>query len=96
LALAAAERLADWPKAVVLLAGGSDGRDGPTDATGAIVDTTTWHRIEQSGIRAAHALAHHDAYPALQEAGALFRIGHTGTNVMDLVIGLVGPAPAIA
>ncbi len=33
-------------------------------------------------------LARHDAYPALDAAGALFRPGLTGTNVMDLVIGL--------
>ena len=30
----------------------------------------------------------HNAYPALDAVGALFRPGLTGTNVMDIVIGL--------
>ena len=82
LALAAARELAGSPAA--LLAAGTDGRDGPTDAAGAIVDGETWGKIAD----AEQALAGHNSHPALDSAGALFRTGLTGTNVMDLAIGL--------
>jgi hydroxypyruvate reductase len=87
LALAAARELAGLSR-VALLAAGTDGRDGPTDAAGAVVDGTTWAAIAAAGRDPLADLARHDAYPALDAAGALFRPGLTGTNVMDLVIGL--------
>jgi hydroxypyruvate reductase len=73
-----------------LLAAGTDGRDGPTDAAGAIVDGGTWQAIVLAGRDPARDLAAHDAYPALDAAGALLRPGLTGTNVMDIVIGVCG------
>jgi hydroxypyruvate reductase len=88
LALAAARDLAGLAH-VSLLAAGTDGRDGPTDAAGAIVDGSTWSAIAAAGRDPTADLARHDAYPALDAARALFRPGLTGTNVMDLVIGLV-------
>lgn len=87
LALAAASALAGAGGAC-LLAAGTDGRDGPTDAAGAVVDGTTWAAVAASGRDPAADLAGHDSYPALEAAGALLRTGLTGTNVMDLVIGL--------
>lgn len=93
LALAAARLLAMTPRdAGVLLAAGTDGRDGPTDAAGAVVDRETWRRIARAGVDPAAALAGHDAHPALDAAGALLRTGPTGTNVMDLVLALVPAA----
>jgi glycerate-2-kinase len=44
--------------------------------------------VAAAGRDPAADLARHDAYPALDAARALFRPGLTGTNVMDLVIGL--------
>lgn len=88
LALAAARALERAPDGVVLLAAGTDGRDGPTDAAGAIVDNQTWRAIAKAGRDPARDLAAHDAYPALDAAGALLRPGLTGTNVMDVVIGV--------
>jgi glycerate 2-kinase len=97
LALAAAERLAGAPaaSAPAILAAGTDGRDGPTDAAGAIVDPATWSAIRRAGRDPARDLAAHDAYPALDAAGALLRPGLTGTNVMDVVFGIAGPALAV-
>jgi glycerate 2-kinase len=88
LALAAAEALRSSPADVTLLAAGTDGRDGPTDAAGAIVDRNTWEAIAVAGKDPARELAAHNAYHALDAAGGLLRPGLTGTNVMDVVIGI--------
>jgi glycerate-2-kinase len=90
LALAAAHVLEGAPEGTALLAAGTDGRDGPTDAAGAIVDGSTWSAILRSGRDPVHDLATHDAYHALDAAGVLLRPGLTGTNVMDIVIGVCG------
>jgi glycerate 2-kinase len=87
-ALAAAQVLAGAPSGCGLLAAGTDGRDGPTDAAGAIVDAHTWRAIELAGRNPLRDLMAHDAYHSLDAAGALFRPGLTGTNVMDVVIGI--------
>jgi glycerate-2-kinase len=89
LALAAAEMLDVSPLAVTLLAAGTDGRDGPTDAAGAIVDQGSWARLAEMGDPRA-ALDGHDAHRLLDGLGALVRTGPTGTNVMDLVLVVVG------
>jgi hydroxypyruvate reductase len=88
LALAAARALAGAPPSLALLAAGTDGRDGPTDAAGAIVDGSTWGAISAAGREPGRDLHAHDAYRALDAAGALLRPGLTGTNVMDVVIGV--------
>ncbi|MEO8561186.1 MAG: DUF4147 domain-containing protein [bacterium] len=92
LALAAARVLAesgDDARHVTLLAAGTDGRDGPTDAAGAFADANVWEAIRASGRAPELALAHHDSYVVLDAVGALHRRGLTGTNVMDVVIGVV-------
>lgn len=72
-----------------LLAAGTDGRDGPTDAAGGFADVTTWDAIRQAGRDPAGDLKTHHGYDALTAGGALFKTGMTGTNVMDLVLGLI-------
>ncbi|MDZ4864748.1 MAG: DUF4147 domain-containing protein [Gemmatimonadota bacterium] len=94
LALAAAEVLDGTPgSGVLLLAAGTDGRDGPTDAAGGFAEPNTWNTVRRAGRDPASDLAHHRSHAALEAAGALFTTGMTGTNVMDLVIGIV-PVPA--
>jgi glycerate 2-kinase len=91
-ALAAARVLGaagDHAAGITLLAAGTDGRDGPTDAAGAVVDATTWAAIRAAGFNPDDALATHSSYAALDAANALLKPGPTGTNVMDIVIGLV-------
>ena len=91
LAFAASKHLADAGEralGISLLAAGTDGRDGSTDAAGAIVDSSTWTAIAAARDAAA-ALKNHESYAALNSANALFSPGVTGTNVMDITIGLV-------
>jgi glycerate 2-kinase len=92
LALSASKQLADAGErgeGITLLAAGTDGRDGTTSAAGAVVDAATWRTIDSAGRDAAAALRNHESYDALSAADALFSPGLTGTNVMDLTIGLV-------
>ncbi len=70
----------------VLLAAGTDGRDGPTPAAGALLDATVLGRVGRGLLDA--ALRHHDVYPLLARLGALIETGPTGTNVMDLALAL--------
>jgi glycerate-2-kinase len=98
LALAAARELAAGntsPSPHFLLAAGTDGRDGPTDAAGAVVHGGTWEAIRRAGRDPGRDLATHNAYRALESVGALVRTGLTGTNVMDIVIGLQGPTEGL-
>lgn len=73
------------------LSAGSDGRDGPTDAAGAIVDNGSLNRIRAAAIDPAAMLNDNNAYPALDAANDLLKCGATGTNVADLQILLLHP-----
>lgn len=66
----------------VFLSAGTDGRDGPTDAAGGVVNPTTLDKIPA----AQNYLDAHDAYHGLQKGDALLKIGATGTNVADLQV----------
>ncbi len=68
----------------VFLSGGTDGRDGPTDAAGAIVDHGTLSRIAAAGLSIDEILDDNDSYKALEASGDLLMTGGTGTNVADL------------
>ena len=92
LVLAAARRLAqagDVAQRITLLAAGTDGRDGTVDAAGAFADAHIWSAIRESGRDPEAALRRHESHAALAAAGALLPRRYTGTNVMDVVIGLV-------
>ncbi len=72
----------------VFLSGGTDGRDGPTDAAGGIADPWTLQRIRTAGYESVSLLENNDSYTALNASDDLLRIGATGTNVADLQIAL--------
>ena len=85
LALSAALGIEGLP-GVALLSLGTDGRDGPTDAAGGLVDGGTVARVQAAGVDPEGALAENDSYHALKAAGDLLITGPTGTNVADLVL----------
>jgi glycerate 2-kinase len=92
LALAAARVLSEAGEAgagISLLAAGTDGRDGSTEAAGGCVNASTWERIQSRGIDPASALLRHESNGALGAAGALVPRWNTGTNVMDVMIGVI-------
>ncbi len=87
LALAVAQEIADCGN-IVFLAAGTDGSDGPTADAGAIVDGATIQRGQNNGGDAASCLMRADAGTFLAASGDLIDTGPTGTNVMDLMLGL--------
>jgi glycerate 2-kinase len=88
-ALAAAMDIAGLDD-VVVLSGGTDGTDGPTDAAGAIVDGQTANRARALGLRPEEAIERSDSYHFFEALNDLLITGPTGTNVMDIYMLLVG------
>ncbi len=93
LALSAALLLRGVPGAW-FLAAGTDGTDGPTQDAGALVDGGTIDRGASRGHDAVDSIVRADAGTFLEASGDLIRTGPTGTNVMDLFLGLRTAAEA--
>jgi len=84
LALLLARSLAGLPAAG--LAAGSDGRDGPTERAGAVVDGATLALAAARGVDVEAALAAGASGPACDALGATLPRFETGTHVGDLVL----------
>lgn len=96
--LAAMDHLAKHPRfhprdrgRLLLLSGGTDGEDGPTDAAGAMLRPGVWEAAERLGLRAEDHLRRNDAYPFFAQTGGLLLTGPTGTNVCDVRVLVVRP-----
>ncbi len=87
-ALAAALGL-DGIENIVILAGGTDGNDGPTDAAGAMADGRTLARAQAKGLDPLDYLRRNDSYHFFQALEDLVITGPTLTNVMDVYMVLV-------
>jgi hydroxypyruvate reductase/glycerate 2-kinase len=74
----------------LVLSGGTDGEDGPTDAAGALAVAETFRRAAARGLDGRSFLRRHDAYHFFEATGDLMRTGLTQTNVMDVRVLLVG------
>ncbi|MEN8183035.1 MAG: DUF4147 domain-containing protein, partial [Myxococcota bacterium] len=85
LALAAATVLAGRAD-VVVLAAGTDGSDGPTEAAGAFADGATAGGGMRRGLDLRDHLARNDSHGFFEKAGGLLCTGPTGTNVRDLFL----------
>ncbi|MCD6495206.1 glycerate kinase [Candidatus Bipolaricaulota bacterium] len=93
LALSAALGIEGIP-GVAIASVGTDGRDGPTDAAGGIVDGGTIVRMRELGIDPNVTLAENDSYHALASSDDLIMTGPTGTNVADLCLIACDTAPS--
>ncbi|MDR2170235.1 MAG: DUF4147 domain-containing protein [Planctomycetaceae bacterium] len=76
---------------LAMLAGSTDGEDGPTDAAGAWIDPVVWkvmnEKIKQDeNFNPEHFLKRNDAYNFFKQLNTLIKTGITGTNVCDLRI----------
>ncbi len=88
LALAAALRMAGAAKDISLMSAGTDGRDGPVDAAGAIATPDTAVEARRQGLAPSAFLARNDAYEFWKRTPGLLQTGPTHTNVMDMQIAL--------
>ena len=87
LALAAALAL-QANETIYVLAAGSDGTDGVTDDAGAMIDNHTLQRGYLANLDPVTCLNTADSGTFLEASGDLIHVGATGTNVMDVIIGL--------
>jgi hydroxypyruvate reductase len=74
---------------IVVLAGGTDGNDGPTDAAGAMADGRTLARARAKDLDPLDYLRRNDSYHFFQSLEDLVITGPTRTNVMDVYMILV-------
>jgi len=88
-ALVCAREIDQLPGKIVILSGGTDGTDGPTDAAGAVIDNLSSERGRQKGLDIDAYLNDNDAYHYHETTGDLLMTGPTKTNVMDVHILLV-------
>ncbi len=90
LALAAAIEI-DSVRGAGVLSLATDGVDGPTTAAGGVVDDGSAGAMRAGGVEPEAALAGHDSWHALEACGGLLEIGPSGTNVNDVMVGVVKP-----
>jgi len=95
LALAAALEI-EGMRGIAVLAAGTDGTDGPTDAAGAIADGETALRARAAGQDPQGRLDDNDSHAFFAELGDLILTGPTNTNLLDLYLVLVGSGPESA
>ena len=87
--LAAAMAL-DGVEECCILSAGTDGKDGPTDAAGAVADKSSIERAQKVGIDPAALLERNDSYRFFEPLEDLIITGPTGTNLMDVIAVVVG------
>ena len=72
-----------------LLSAGTDGRDGPTNAAGAIVDDESLNLIHKKKIDLDKEINNNNSYEVLKKINSLVIINGTNTNVADLQLLLI-------
>jgi glycerate 2-kinase len=88
LALIMARLLEDRP-GITFLSGGTDGSDGPTEATGAVVDSETSGNALNLSLSMEQYIKNCNSYNFFKQVGGLIITGPTQTNVMDIMVVLI-------
>ena len=88
-ALSALRHLTSNHKNITLLSGGTDGTDGPTDATGAVVDFSSLDKAHKLQLDLEQYHKNQDAYNFFKQTDDLIITGPTQTNVMDIMFALI-------
>lgn len=68
---------------------GSDGVDGIKEAAGGIVSDKMWPAIKAGNLLSREYLLNNDSYGFLSRIGGIIPGNPTGTNVMDIMVGIV-------
>ncbi|KAJ8922629.1 hypothetical protein NQ315_007661 [Exocentrus adspersus] len=79
---------------ISFLSCGTDGMDGPTDAAGAVGTSDLVGKALAENINPVGYLSNNDSYGFYEKYNGgrnLIRIGHTGTNVMDIHVMIITP-----
>lgn len=88
LALIASTLLKDHP-GITILAGGTDGNDGPTNAAGAVIDSETWLYADRKDVEPEKYIKEFDSYHFFKKTGGHIITGPTMTNVMDIIVVII-------
>lgn len=78
-------------RGVTLLAAGTDGADGPTDAAGACIDSVLLEKISKEKLDTESFTRNNDSYNFFEKNGGHVKTGPTLTNVMDMIVILIDP-----
>ncbi len=76
-------------KDTAIFSTGSDGSDGPCDASGGFADGTSLGKLKKAGLNVFDVLQDNDSYHGLEAVGGLIKTGATGTNVNDVSVVLI-------
>jgi glycerate 2-kinase len=91
LVLSAVRPLAALGRPAALASAGTDGIDGPTDAAGAVADSSALERAMRHGLGDPEwCLDDNNSYTFFEALGDLIHTGPTGTNVGDIHVVLIG------
>ena len=88
-ALSALMHFSEDIKKITILSGGTDGTDGPTDATGAVVDHSSFKKAQDLQLNFNKYHTDQDAYNFFNQTDDLIITGPTQTNVMDVMFALI-------
>jgi glycerate 2-kinase len=79
----------DFINSITVLSGGTDGTDGPTDATGAVANGESLKKAFDKNLSVETFLKNHDSYHFHEQTNGLLITGPTQTNVMDIMMAIV-------
>uniref|UniRef100_UPI00404ACB8F glycerate kinase type-2 family protein n=1 Tax=Fulvivirga sp. TaxID=1931237 RepID=UPI00404ACB8F len=88
-ALSALRQFSEATSHITILSGGTDGTDGPTDATGAVVDISSLQKAKEQKLDINKYHKNQDAYNLFKQTDDLIITGPTQTNVMDVMFALI-------